>query len=160
MHGPMRRPIDHWRWLYGDAKDPARFRGWLTRILDPAHRAELGHWFSGSIVTPVAGLMTFRYLRLHTLDEVVITPGKPLEDAQAIRRFDAQHNIVDMMIRNESLAEGVEEALDRAGYKLEKPQRKELRKQATGRINASNTHRPASIMTRQRSTWSLNMKRL
>ncbi|HEU4322279.1 MAG TPA: hypothetical protein VFS21_03935 [Roseiflexaceae bacterium] len=140
---PRRRRAEVWRACYADSNDPALFRTWLARVLDPAYRVDLGEGYARSAAWRAAGLMTYRYLRLYSGElGPLMSAGRPA-DLDALRAFAAEHTLLRAAVRTERLEEDLIAALVGAGYQLSSGQQALIRERAHSRANRS-AHRAAA----------------
>ncbi len=140
---PRRRRAQAWRACYANSGDPALFRAWLARVLDPAYRVDLGEGYARSAVWRAAGLMTYRYLRLYSRDLGPLASARGPADLDALRAFAVEHTLLRAVVRTERLDDDLIAALDGAGYRLSPGQRALIRERARDRANRS-AHRAAA----------------
>lgn len=130
------KPTTDWAGAYRDADDAHQFRRWLQLLLAPARRYDIGEGFGFCPLSLHAGLLTYRYFRLFTLDNTVFH-DKRLARFDGIADYDAEFNIAGAMIRTESLEADFIEALGRAGIELDQIQRQALLNKDDGKTNTS-----------------------
>jgi hypothetical protein len=134
----LTRDRDYWKELYSDVDSPRLFREWLTSLLSTSMGGDLRDDFNRSSLQEFAGLYTFRYCYLfhdsteHLFDGTVGTP-------QALRIEDARHNIVQFVIRMESMEEGIMEMFQTCGIKISGDEEARIREM--GRTNPSSRRR-------------------
>lgn len=92
-----------WLATYRNANDPAAFRDWLHMLHDQAYIPDIGEGYSDCALSKVAGLMTFRYLKLFSIRKAENSQLQGLSTQSEIEVWDAEHTFVDAFIRNESL---------------------------------------------------------
>ena len=119
----LRKDADQWRRTYRDAEDAGAFREWLYMIHDSRNRFDFGEGYGESPVSQVAGLLSYRYLKLfcQRADEdqhIRVSPTYA-----AIAQYDAEHCFIDHFIRNEHLEEDLIAALERSGIEISPGQR-------------------------------------
>ena len=137
------KPVDRWRDAYSDSSDPVRFRTWLKMILDPARRADHDeHGYARSSVGAVAGLLSFRYLRLYSSDLSAVTSPDRFDSVESIKDFDQQTNVLDGIIRTESLEEDLLAVLAAADYRLTRTQRDHI---LAGKSEKANTSKRRDV---------------
>ncbi len=138
----LTRDRDFWRELYSDVGSPQLFRKWLTSLLSTSAGRDMRDDFNRSSLQEFAGLYTFRYCYLfhdstdHLFDGTVRTP----ED---LKREDARHNIVQYVIRMESIDEGIMGMFRSCGISVSKED--QARIGAMGRTNPSSRRRDNSF---------------
>lgn len=132
------KPVATWRRVYSDPDNPAHFREWLRLILDPARRLDIGEGFGISPVSRHSGLLTYRYLKLYSdsIDDLYRNDGR-LDTYDAMRAFDARHNMLNAMIRNEHLEGDLLAAIASAGYTLSDEQTRLILDGKHNKTNAS-----------------------
>lgn len=104
-----------WRATYRDANDPAAFRDWLHMMHDEAHSRDIGEGYGHGPLSKVAGLMTFRYLRLFSTRAGEERRLNRLSSQSAIETWDAERTFVDAFIRTEALEADTLRILDDHG---------------------------------------------
>jgi hypothetical protein len=113
-----RHRAELWRDSYRDGYDVQCFRNWLGLMSDPASCFELSEEYGQSAISRLAGLMTFRYMWLYSLDRKSLLEPNAFEDIESLRDFDSRHNIMQAVIRIEHLEDDFLSAVARAGYAL------------------------------------------
>jgi hypothetical protein len=122
------KPTACWSRLYADSNDPSLFREWLKLTLDPHRAHDLGENYGYSTLSPFAGLLTYRYARLYASETESIFPPAGLRTLDALRNFDHNHNLAELVIRNESLEDDLISVLKTCGHKLDKSAEEKIRK--------------------------------
>ena len=107
----LTKPVARWRETYKDHRDPEGFNRWLKMVFDPYRRKDLGEGYAKSPISRFAGLMTFRYMRIYTR-------GGTATSLEALKKFDAENNVLNCTIRVESIENDLIRALEAAGYEL------------------------------------------
>ena len=130
------KPCSQWQASYQDPEDAAKFRDWLRLLFDKRRRFDVGEGYGFSPLSEHAGLLTYRYFRLFTQGDGVFKE-RVLADPEAIADYDAQHNILNDMIRMESLEEDLISALNNAGVTLSQEQVSLISSRDGGKTNAS-----------------------
>ena len=128
------KPIDRWQAMYESAESPELFREWLRLTLDHQHRFDFGEGYGFSSVSSFAGFLTFRYLRLHSRDLVVISSRGPTSLA-SLREVDAENSVLDHVIKTETLEDDLIQVLGACGYDLDDQQRHRIL--SAGKTNTS-----------------------
>ena len=111
------KPTSLYADLYSDVNNPQLFRQWLTTILDFDRRFDLGESYGFSPFKGIAGFLTFRYFKLYCRSQIKLF-STSFNTVKDIKNFDGEHNVLDFVIRNESLELDFIKALGDAGYKL------------------------------------------
>ena len=133
------KPVAVWRKTYSNVDDPTLFRQWLRLLLSYERRYDGGLGYGKSQLSLFAGLLTFHYCRLSVDDAALLSRKHPLKNVQQLRALDNEHNILDMVIRNECIEDGLLNALKRAGYEVGDEMIHRIR--SVGRTNASRRRR-------------------
>lgn len=120
-----RLPIKQWQQVYR-ADESHAFRAWLSLLLNPARQADIGEGFAASTVRDIAGLMTYRYLRLYSQNIRALRDGPIFQTVAELEAFDATYNMLHAVIRNERLEADFIQALARAGITLSPAQRQQI----------------------------------
>ena len=126
-----------WRWtrLYADSTNAALFRDWLKIVLDPRRAHDLPQDYGSSTLSRYAGFLTYRYARLYAADVQPLFPPLGLQTLDELRKFDDRQNIVNLMIRTESLEDDLIRVLRMAGHEI--TEAAETRIRAAQRTNTS-----------------------
>ena len=113
------KPIKLWESTYQDYKNPENFRRWLKLLHDPIRRKDIDEGYPEHGICNFAGLMTYRYCRLYHKDFFLRTNRLKLRSYDDLTEFDKTHNLLNFIIRNESLEDDFINALKKAGYELD-----------------------------------------
>jgi hypothetical protein len=116
MINEMHKPVSLWRSVYADVENADLFRQWLNMLLDPAHRMDIHENYSDFDLGSFAGLLTHRYMMLYTKN---LRKLAAVHDYDQMVQLDNEENVLDTVIRNESLESDLMTALIRAGYTLD-----------------------------------------
>lgn len=135
------RPVARWRHVYEDSMDPSRFRAWLKLMADRRRSADIGEGYGQSSIHTMAGLLTYRYLRLYSRDLAAVTSPTRFRRLEELYSFDAETTLLNDVIRNEALEDDLLKVLTRAGYSVSQTQRDAIYARQTGKLNVSR-HRP------------------
>lgn len=92
-----------WLASYRDSNDPAAFRDWLHMLHDEAYMQDIGEGYCDSALRHVAGLMTFRYLKLFSTRVGEEHRLNDLSTYASIEAWDTEQTFVEHFIRMESL---------------------------------------------------------
>lgn len=98
LHG---RP--DWRRLYSDPDNDAHFREWLTLLLGPEGLHIGSDGYASSTVKTIVGLMTYYFLALTTNYSEWMRTGRKCRSYEELTTFADKHNIVDRVLRLETL---------------------------------------------------------
>lgn len=135
------RPAARWQYVYEDSMDPARFRAWLKLMADRRRSADIREGYGQSSIHRLAGLLTYRYLRLYSRDLAAVTSPTHFRRLDELYHFDAETTLLNDTIRNETLEDDVLRVLARAGYAPSQARRDAIYARQTGKLNVSR-HRP------------------
>lgn len=108
----LKKDPKKWRAVYQRSDDVAAFRQWLLQLQHPKN--DLPDGYSRSGINGWVGFMSYRYLCLcchfkHWSKQLKL----PLNDLEALQRFDRQYCYIDYFIRQENLAATVIDAVER-----------------------------------------------
>lgn len=92
-----------WADTYADSRDPRRFRQWLQLVHGRRTMAAIGEGYARSPVSQVAGLLTYRFLKLFCTHKGQARALRHCTSLQAIERFAARRCFIDAFIRTETL---------------------------------------------------------
>jgi hypothetical protein len=92
-----------WAALYKDVDDPFLFRKWLKFMNDSDCIADVGEGYSEWTGSNIAGLMTFRYLKLFCSTTADNAKLRALSSLEQIIEFERENLIINKFIRQESL---------------------------------------------------------
>lgn len=130
------KPVARWQQTYQDSSDPEGFRKWLRLLLDNKRRYDIGEGYGFSPLSLHAGLMSYRYFRLFTINDSVFHDRR-LESVSGLADFDEELNISNGVIRMESLEEDFIHVLTEANITLSEVQRASIRNKEEGKTNVS-----------------------
>lgn len=133
-----------WEATYADIDDAESFRAWLKLVFDPRTRNDFFRADGVRPITEILGLLTFRYLHLYCRRPGRLVAGPRFASIGQLRRFDRDNNLLDGVIRNESLESDLVRVLREAGYRLGAEQLDRIESGARQKRNASG-HRPAAF---------------
>jgi hypothetical protein len=100
-----------WRRTFHDVNDAGAFRDWLRMVHDPGYFADVGEGYWRYPLNRFAGLMTYRYLKLFTCKVGELDRLGTITTPAALARHEADHNFIDLFIRNERLETDLLDAL-------------------------------------------------
>ena len=107
-----------WRRTYGDPADADRFRQWLRLMFG-------GDQFQTAVPPPIrhrlcasAGFMTYRYCSIFFDPSIWRDTRFRIEDVDALRTVDRDHNVLDRTILVENLEADLIESLRAAGHEV------------------------------------------
>jgi hypothetical protein len=130
------KPVSQWQQSYQNSADPKQFQAWLRLLFDKKRRFDIGEGYGFSPVSECAGLLTYRYLRLLTLGDLIFHDQR-LSTASGIEEYDAELNIASSVIRIESLEEDFVRALIDVGVELSEQQVVEIVNKQGDKTNVS-----------------------
>lgn len=113
------KPVHLWRWAYQDYQNRDNFQTWLKLLHDPQRRIDLNEGYPEHGISKFAGFMTYRYCRLYQKDFFLKKSQTGLQHYDDLQAFDEKNNLLDFIIRNESLEDDVVHVLKKAGYNLD-----------------------------------------
>lgn len=119
MKNEFEKPVHLWRTVYQDYKNRDNFKKWLKLLHDPQRRIDLNEGYPEHVVSNFAGLMNYRYCRLYQKDFFLKKNQIVLKSYDDLKEFDETHNLLDFIIRNESLEDDVFNILKKVGYNLD-----------------------------------------
>lgn len=117
IHRELVKKTKRWARCYEHPGDPASFREWLRMLYNPEFRFDFGEGYGESTVHGLAGLYTYRYLRLCCRNTGVIHKRRFRSDND-LENFDNDNCYISKWIRNESLESDFIEAVSCCGEEL------------------------------------------
>ena len=120
----LRRKPELWARTYQNPNDPGCFREWLQLIHDKSSFHDIGEQYGVSNVSPFAGILTYRFLKLFccTVDSSIGI----IKSFDQLKEFEARNSFVDYFVRNEYLEHDLITALDFVGVKISAEKRKQI----------------------------------
>jgi len=116
----LKKPKEMWKKLYKDPYDVNNFQDWLKQIYNSERKIDLKEKYRKHLVSDHIGFMTHRYCMLYLkyyYDTIYInTKIKSLSD---LYEYDKKNNIIDFIIKNESLEQDLINTLKKCGYDVE-----------------------------------------
>jgi len=137
----INKPVNLWRESYKDNQSPECFRKWLKLIFDPARTEDFDEGYSESSVSEFVGLMTYRYCNFFLKDFFQTNFFKGIKNVEVLRKFDKNNNILDFVIKVESLENDFIQMLEKFGYSIDEKTKNQIR--SGGKTNVSK-HRKTS----------------
>ncbi len=137
------KDIKKWQRLYSDSDDPTLFREWLYTIFDRSTKNHIGEHYEKSSVSNVAGLMTYRYLRIFSKNLPSLYSTE-FTNVERIKQFDYQNNVLDDIVYNENLEQDLQRVLARVGVTIPKEKMENLFS-STQKTNTSSRKRNLSF---------------
>jgi hypothetical protein len=126
-----------WRQCYADVDDPEAFRRWLYMIHDSKHWHDVGEGYGKYPMSSIAGLLTYRYLKLFCRNDFV-----NIKIMDELIKFEQNNNYIDYFIHNENLEHDFFAALNFAGITL--TDEKINRVNSMSKTNTSSKKHPAA----------------
>jgi len=114
----LAKPVRRWQESYAREREPESFRQWLRRLLSASGAVDSGGRYRESAVIGCAGLMTFRYLWLYSRSTRELFDRGAITGVADLAQFDKRNNLLDFVIRAESLEDDLESVLRSVGYRL------------------------------------------
>ena len=111
------KPVARWEATYADFDDAILFRNWLKMIYTPRRKYDMGESYGFSSVANFVGLMTFRYAKLFWRDNRPLF-NNTIHSLTDFCRGDSELNLLQYVIRTESLETDFITALQKVGYTL------------------------------------------
>jgi hypothetical protein len=136
-----RKSTDGWRRLYQDVSDTGAFREWLFRMFDRSYAYDINFDYAASTLSGFAGLLTYWYSWLYLSDTAVLFGPQGARSMAALQDYDRRHNVVDVMLRNETLATDLIALLRGVGHTVDDSLLAAL---GSGRRKNSSKHHPAA----------------
>jgi len=112
------KSYNSWNETYEDYNDANNFRLWLKLMYNSERKIDLGEKYYSSSISNFAGFMTYRYCKLHMKDFFKKICFKDIKTYDELLKYDKNNNILDYVIRNESLGNDLIKALEFAGYNI------------------------------------------
>lgn len=112
------RNTEKWKRTYKDVGDPGAFREWLHMMHDKDCLPDVGDGYSRSALGRVAGLLTYRYLKLFTCRKDESDEVHALSTFERLAEHESRRCFIDHFIRNEHLEPDLIEGLKLAGCTL------------------------------------------
>ena len=113
LRNKISKQPEQWQRCYANVDDPKAFRDWLHRVHNSKHWHDFGEGYGKYPMSQVAGLLTYRYLKLFCKND--FNKIKTLEELQ---QFEKANCYINYFIHNESLEQDFFSALDLAGLTL------------------------------------------
>lgn len=115
------KPIKTWQKVYSDHTNPVLFKEWLLLVLSQSRKYDLGLSYGFNSLSSFVGYLTFQYLQLGIRD-FKKTYKTEIIDFDSLRELDRKQNIINAVIRMESINDDLIQTLSLAGYTLNNDQ--------------------------------------
>jgi len=115
----LTKPIEKWKYLYSDWKDPELFRKWLKLIFNPRRKYDLKEKYGFSPISDYGGFLTYRYMYLYSKEVKKLYTNKYVGNLIKLKNFDKSNNILDFIIRNENLENDLIDVFHKIGIALD-----------------------------------------
>jgi hypothetical protein len=118
----INKPLNKWRELYSDPKNPENFRSWLKLYLqerifdDPS-----GYGISD--INKFSGHLSYRYLTLFLKNDRKLFDNS-IKNYSDLKKLDEQDNVLNYVIKNENLVKDLLNCLDKFEIKINEQERK------------------------------------
>ncbi|MET0103937.1 MAG: hypothetical protein ABW072_02205 [Sedimenticola sp.] len=136
----LSKNTERWKAVYQDQNNAEQFRAWLKMLYDPSRLYESGASYSSSSIANLAGIMTYRYLWLHCKDISPLRKPHALTCYHDIYEFDNTENLLDAVIKQESLEPDLIQALRQVGYSLSNREIEMIMQGEKNKTNKSKHH--------------------
>lgn len=107
---------EKWNSVYANPEEPENFRNWLKLIYNPWRMKDLRENYHKSSLSAFAGFMTYRYCKFSLKD---FQPETVIEDFSALKAYDEKNNMINGVIKTESLEEDLINVLQQAGHEID-----------------------------------------
>lgn len=131
----INKPINLWRKSYNDNENPECFRTWLKLIYDKKRFRDFNEGYSESSINIFAGLMTYRYCNFFLKDFFKTKNFKGIGTIEELEKFDRTNNILDFVIKVESLENDFIQILEKSGYNINQETKNQILQ--SGKTNKS-----------------------
>lgn len=107
-----------WRDTYTNSNDAEAFRKWIRMVHDKTYMLDIREGYGTSSIGKVAGLMTFRYLKLFCTKLGEQRNLNRLSTIEQIMDYENDHCFIDHFIRNEALVADLFRGLEKYGIEI------------------------------------------
>jgi len=121
------RDPQKWRNTYADVNDASAFRTWLKMMHDPRHFLDIGEGYGALPMSRLAGLLTFRYIKLHCTKEHEQDSLRGISSYPELKEFEQSQCFIDRFIKNEELAHDLIQSLRDFGITVSNGAESEIR---------------------------------
>jgi hypothetical protein len=129
------KPKNLWKKSYKDNTSAEGFRKWIKLMYNPKRKMDYNEGFSESSISKFAGIMTYRYCYFFHKDFFLSTNFKGIKSYDDLHRFDLENNILDYMIKLETLENDFIEMLEKFGYNISNETKTQIKN--SGKTNVS-----------------------
>lgn len=119
------KPLDRWKRLYSDPQSIENFQEWLKLLFDYSRIHDVGEGFGLSSINKFSGLMTYRYLVFYS-SNIKKLYDNSINSYEDLKNFDNTYNVLNYMIRNESLEENFISVLENFNIKIDDNEKKSI----------------------------------
>ena len=112
----FKKPLNKWREVYSDSKNPDHFRIWLKLFLKE-RKYDDGTGFGLSSISNFSGHLTYRYLLLYSKKTDLLFK-KSILNNEDLKRFDEEQNVLNYTIKNETLENNFFTFLEKLNVKI------------------------------------------
>jgi len=113
----LKRPCAEWKELYSDYKNPDNFRKWIKLVLQSG-KDDLPEDYPYSSIKDFAGFMTYRYCKLFHKNFFEKENFGGIYGLNELEEFDKRNNLIDFIIRTETLEKDLISVLGSCGYEV------------------------------------------
>lgn len=118
-----------WQETYSDVNNADNFKKWLYMLNNKSFWYDVGQGYGVSNISHIAGLLTFRYLKLFCCKKETISGLKKILTYEKLLKFENENCFIDYFIRNESLEEDIFKILNLIKINISEKQKKEIMNQ-------------------------------
>lgn len=120
------KDIRTWKRLYRDSHDAGAFRDWLHMMHDRRYRYDVGENYGACPLSKIAGLLTYRYIRLYCAKAGELSDLNHLSAYETLASYEKKKCFINRFIRKESLESDLIDALEQYGIGISDAQKAEL----------------------------------
>jgi len=133
----LTKPTELWKNSYKYSNDPANFKLWLKLMFNNDRKFDIREGFGFSPISNIAGVLTYRFLKLFTNLDKLLYSKKLLSKYNSIEELWGEHSISNYFIRMEHLEEDLIQALLMANIEISQQNTEELIAAKTAKTNTS-----------------------
>ncbi len=107
-----------WMDTYKNVNDAEAFRAWLYMMHDASYLGDIGEGYGECSVSRIAGLLTFRYLKLFCTKLGGLNNLDHLSTFEELKKYENENCFIAHFIRNENLESDLLRGLEDFGAKI------------------------------------------
>jgi len=115
-----------WKDTYKDVNDAGAFRQWLSMMHDRKYLNDIGGNYGAYSLCKIAGLLTFRYLKLFCTKKEGLKTLNNLSKFDQLTNYENENCFIDLFIRNERLEADLFDALENFGIEIPSDKKSEI----------------------------------